>query len=114
MRRPALEIPASSGVHGPGEMIRCDGFHASISSTRDLIVALDPQLDRRIDLAQSLDQVVGEGIVVIDEEDHVRYSQAAVKARSCRGAAPVLLDRNVRMTRPEEKPRRIFAPVAPS
>jgi len=37
---------------------------------RDLVVAKHPKVDRRIDLAHPLDQVVSERIVVIDDDDH--------------------------------------------
>ncbi len=37
---------------------------------RDLIVAVDLDVERRVDLAQPLDEVVSEGVVIIDEEDH--------------------------------------------
>ena len=36
----------------------------------DLVVAKDAQVDVRIHLAQALHEVVGEGIVVVDEKDH--------------------------------------------
>ena len=37
---------------------------------RDLVVAIDAHVDGCIQLAQTLHQVVGERIVVIDEQDH--------------------------------------------
>ncbi len=37
---------------------------------RDLIVADDPQVELRVDLAEPLDQVIGERVVVINQEDH--------------------------------------------
>jgi hypothetical protein len=36
----------------------------------DLVVAVDFNLQPRVDLPQPLDEVVGKGVVVIDEEDH--------------------------------------------
>ena len=36
----------------------------------DLVVADDVDFDGRIDLAQPLDKVVREGVVVVDQEDH--------------------------------------------
>ena len=36
---------------------------------RDLIVAADLKIDAGVDLAQALDQVVSEGIVIIEDED---------------------------------------------
>ena len=38
---------------------------------RDLVVAMHLQVERRVDLAQPLHEVVGERIVVIDQQDHV-------------------------------------------
>ena len=32
LRTTSVEMPASRGVHGPGEMITCDGASASTSS----------------------------------------------------------------------------------
>ena len=63
-------MPASLGVHGPGEMISCAGLQREDFVDRDLVVAIDANLERRIDLAQPLHEVVGERIVVVDELDH--------------------------------------------
>ncbi len=63
------EMPASVGVHGPGETTMRSGFRASISATGQLIVAHD--LDFGTELAQVLHNVVGKGIVVIDHQQHV-------------------------------------------
>ena len=41
---------------------------------RDLIVADDFQVDARVDLAEPLDQVVGERVVIVDQEDHDRIA----------------------------------------
>ena len=63
-------MPASVGVHGPGEMITRSGLRLEDLVDRDLIVAKDLDVERRIDLAQPLHEVVGERIVVVDDEDH--------------------------------------------
>ena len=44
---------------------------------RDLVVAVD--FDLRAKLAQALDEVVGEGIVVVDDQDHVPFPLVAVR-----------------------------------
>jgi len=36
----------------------------------DLVVAVNFNFDRRVHLAQSLNEVVGKGIVVVDDQDH--------------------------------------------
>ena len=37
---------------------------------RDLIIAMDFHFDRRIDLANPLDEVVRKRVVIIDQENH--------------------------------------------
>ena len=66
----SFEIPACTGVHGPGEMIRCDGRAASISSSVTWSLRTTPQVDARVDLAEPLHQVVGERVVIIDQQNH--------------------------------------------
>ncbi len=70
----SLEIPASRGVHGPGEMISRLGRGRLDLVERDLIVADHPQLEPGVDLAETLDQVIGERVVVINQEDQVMES----------------------------------------
>ena len=65
------EMPASVGVHGPGEMITRSGLRSSSSSTVIWSLRKTWMSSSRIDLAQPLHEVVGERIVVIDDEDHV-------------------------------------------
>ena len=77
----AFEIPASSGVHGPGEMIRWVGCFASISSRLIWSFRDHEQVEAGVDLAEALDQVVGERVVVVDQDDH-----AGSTARGRRGA----------------------------
>ncbi len=64
-------MPASVGVHGPGEMITRSGAAFDDLVDRDLIVAKNLNVQTGIDLAQPLHEVVGKRIVVIDDDDHV-------------------------------------------
>ena len=61
-------MPASCGVQGPGESRMRSGASASTSSTRELVVAADGHL--RAQLAHVLHEVVGEGVVVVENKDH--------------------------------------------
>ena len=54
----------------------CVGFNASTSSTVTLSLRKTFDLDARRDLAQPLDEVVGERIVVIDQNNHSRIISA--------------------------------------
>ena len=75
------EIPASAGVQGPGETTRRSAPRSSSSSTVGLVVADD--LDLGAELAQVLDQVVGEGVVVVDDEDAAsRHAQSGCSQAS--------------------------------
>ena len=67
---PALSIssrqmPASLGVQGPGESTMRLGFIVDDIGDADLVVAED--LAGRTELAQVVDEVVGEAVVVIDQ-----------------------------------------------
>ena len=62
------EMPASFGVHGPGEITICSGSHAAISVERDRVVAM--HVDVGAELAQILDEVPGEAVVVVDHQQH--------------------------------------------
>ena len=53
-------------------MIRWLGAATLDLVERDLVVADDSQVDARVDLAQTLHQVVSERIVVVDQQDHDR------------------------------------------
>ena len=64
---PRPRSPASAGVQGPGETTRRSAPRSSSSSTVGLVVA--DHLDLRPQLAQVLDEVVGEAVVVVDHED---------------------------------------------
>ena len=60
--------PASFGVHGPGESTIADGASVADFVDADRVVAPDDDLGA--ELAEVLDEVVGEGVVVVDDEDH--------------------------------------------
>ena len=62
------EMPASFGVHGPGEMTMCSRIQRLDVVERDLVVAHD--LHVRAELAQVLDEVLGEAVVVVDHQQH--------------------------------------------
>ena len=58
--------PLRSELQGPGEMIKWVGAFSSISWTVILSFRCTSQLNVRVDLAEALDQVESEGIVVIN------------------------------------------------
>ena len=60
--------PASRGEHGPGESRTRSGLRATRLLRRDLVVAEYPLLHAQ--LAKVLDEVVGERIEVIDDQEH--------------------------------------------
>ena len=62
-------MPASFGVHGPGEMTMCSGLPRRHLFQRDRIVAVHVHV--RAQLAEVLDEVVGEAVVVVDQQQHV-------------------------------------------
>ena len=66
-RDQASETPASSGLPGPGEIRTAAAPLASASSGGQRVVALDP--DRAAELAQILDQVPGEAVIIVDDQD---------------------------------------------
>ena len=75
-------IPASSGVHGPGETTQRSKPLASSSST--VARSLRTVWHLRAQLAEVLDEVVGERVVVVEDEDphaHSGCSQASAIAR---------------------------------
>ena len=61
-------------------MIRCVGLQGFDLLGRDLIVAKDLDLQRRVQFAQSLHQVVGKRIVVIDQNDHLAFRDSQIGA----------------------------------
>ncbi len=63
----STETPASFGVHGPGETHYPVRVELEDLFRRDLVVAPDEYL--RAQLPEVLDQVVREGVVVVDDQD---------------------------------------------
>jgi hypothetical protein len=53
---------------------------------RDPVVPRDVQPHGRVDLAETLDQVVGEGVVIVDQDDHAGRAEGC---RRCRVAAGI-------------------------
>ena len=70
MRITSLDNPDSRGEHGPGEMRIRTGFKSRICVQRDLVVALHLQF--HVQLAELLHEVVGERIVIVDDQNHIR------------------------------------------
>ncbi len=60
-------IPASAGVHGRARQDAL-GREGADPVDRDLVVAMDDELGTQF--AEVLDEVVGEGVVVVDDEEH--------------------------------------------
>ena len=61
-------MPASAGVHGPGEITIASGARTATSSIVQRVVA--PNVERRAQLTEVLHEVVRERVVVVDDEDH--------------------------------------------
>ena len=80
----STEMPASLGVHGPGETTTRSQVRAEQVVDRGGVVAHG--LDLRPQLPQVLHEVVGEGVVVVDHEDaahgHSRCPAASSIART--------------------------------
>ena len=73
--------PASSGRPGPGEMTRCDGASASAAVGVDRVVP--DHRDLGAELAEQVREVVGERVVVVDQQDgHGRASARSSAASS--------------------------------
>ena len=85
-------MPAWSGVPGPGEITMRSGASASAASARHLVVAHDADLGSQ--LAQVLVEVVGERVVVVDEQDglarRARSAHSDLATRSASNMAPAL------------------------
>ena len=62
------QMPASLGVHGPGDSTIASGSRASDVIDADLIIAMD--IDLRPQAAQVMDEVEGEAVIVVDQQDH--------------------------------------------
>ena len=61
-------MPASLGVQGPGDSTMPLGFELQHLGDRDLVVA--EHLAAAPELAQEVDEVIGEAVVVIDQDEH--------------------------------------------
>ena len=64
----SMQIPASDGFPGPGEMIRASGLIASISS--DCIFIVSNNLYIRFYRTDQLIYVVGKTVIIINQYDH--------------------------------------------
>ena len=62
-------MPASFGVQGPGESTIASGSHRHHVGGRNLVVAMHD--DVRPQPAQVMEQVEGEAVVIVDQNDHV-------------------------------------------
>ena len=85
----STDTPASFGVHGPGETITRSGRRAEQVVRRLDVVAHD--LDLRAELAQVLDEVVGERVVVVDHEHVHGHASWRVASSIARATARALL-----------------------
>ena len=82
-------------------MMMCVGFLASISSRVIWSLRTTWRSMPRVDLAQALDQVVGERVVVVDQDDHGRAHTRGAR-RTARADLHSEMDRNACARRPEE------------
>ncbi len=90
-RMTSTEMPASSGVHGPGETTTRSEPPASSSSTA--AASLRTVSSSHAELAQVLDEVVGERVVVVDHQDPHGHS-ACLAASSIARTTPRALARD--------------------
>src|SRR6185369_2950072 len=78
------------GHAGPGRNHDPLGFQFADLIHRDRVVAIDLRISAK--LAQILDQVVGKGIVIVDDQDHIQWSvsekSAVLYGRSSVAAPP--------------------------
>ena len=88
----STEMPASLGVHGPGETTTRSHVRAEQVVDGGDVVAHG--LDLRPQLPQVLDEVVGEGVVVVDDEDALTATLAASAASSIARTTPRALARD--------------------
>ena len=61
-------MPASFGVQGPGESTIASGSARDHVGGRNLVVAMHDDL--RPQLAEVVDEVEGEAVVVVDQDNH--------------------------------------------
>ncbi len=83
-------MPASFGVHGPGEITIAVGRARADRVDGDRVVALDRDLGA--ELAEVLGEVVGERVVVVDRAAAFTTGPSAVRAiATARSTARALL-----------------------
>ena len=79
------QMPASFGVQGPGDSTMASGS-AATRRRRDLVVAMHDHLGPQ--LAEVMDEVEGEAVVVVDEDDHSFHPRPPGPRRdACLGSA---------------------------
>ena len=83
-------MPAALGVPGPGEIRRPSAPRAGASAAVRAVVALDADL--RADLAQIVDQVPGEAVIIVDDEDGSHLLRSLRLSGLPDGVGPGLLD----------------------
>src|SRR5882724_10127479 len=83
-RTMSMDTPASYGVPGPGEMRGCERLRLL---PRERVVAVDAHL--RAEDQERLHQVVGEGVVVVDQQQ-VRLHNPSSASSSARTRAALL------------------------
>ena len=81
----ARQMPASSGVQGPGESRIAEGLQRHRRLDVDLVVAADDGLGA--ELAEIVEEVVGEAVVVVDQQQHFRGLSTAFRWRRARPRA---------------------------
>ena len=82
-RMSSIETPGVAGRPGPGEMTRCVGASALRLVRRDRVVADDVHLGA--ELLEEVREVVGERVVVVDQQDHAGTLLRQVDRRLERG-----------------------------
>ena len=65
-------MPASFGVHGPGESTIASGSARDDGRAGDLVVAVHADLGAQF--TEIVHQVEGETVVIVDQDDHARTS----------------------------------------
>ena len=83
-------IPASLGVHGPGEIRIAVGAGRQRVGRRQRVVALDPHLGAQ--LHQVMDQVPGEAVVIVDDQDGGGVTGSAIARARPRATVSHLAD----------------------
>ena len=77
-RMTSTEMPASLGLHGPGEMTIRSRRERGDLVDGERVVAIDAHVLAQ--LAEVLDEVVGERVVVIDHQQHGYIDSASLTA----------------------------------